>query len=146
VTKLTSCPNCGTDLAGHDDGRTGAWRFRVRLYDMDVNPDEPMPGADSDAQQAADQPGATVARGLWKVAGEAAEAAQSYHGASCLGMSMDELDKKIRGLRPTLSRNKGRGTMRVQYDTQASFNLRPDHTPRYLARVDIVRETESANV
>ena len=142
MTKLTTCPHCGGDLAGMDDGRAGWWRFRVRLYDMEANRAEPMRDADSDGGLEPDQPGATMVRGLWKVASEAVEAAHSYHGEACRGLSMEDMEKKIRGLRPTLSRNNGRATMRIPYDLLASFQDRPG-SERYLIRVDIEKVEDS---
>jgi hypothetical protein len=136
LSKLVTCPHCGGDLVGMDDGRAGYWRFRVRLYDMQANRTEPMRGADSDEGLEPDQPGSTVARGLWKVASEGMEAAHSYHGQACRGLSQETLERKIRGLRPTLSRNQGRATMRIPYDLLDSFQDRPG-SERYLIRIDV---------
>lgn len=138
----TQCPNCGADLAGQLDGRAGWWSYRVRLYDMEVAPDEPM--ADSDAGLAADLPGADRIRGLWKVLSEAATAAMDFHATTTLhGFSQDDQERKLRGIRPTLSRNRGRATIRVQYDLDTSLSTAPDHTPRYLARIDILKLEET---
>lgn len=139
MSKLTACPHCGGDLTDLADGRAGWWSFRVRLYDMTVNRAEPI--CDSDADREADQPGAEVVRGMWKVAHEAAEAAAQWHGSVLRGVSDAVLEKKIRGLRPTLSRNNGRATMRIPYDTLESFQDKPD-TERYMIRVDILRADE----
>lgn len=135
--KLTSCPHCGGDLTGATDGRAGWWHFRVRLYDMRHDQTEPMPGADSDLALEPDQPGAEIVCGLWKVAHEAAEAAGGYHGTALRGLTGEVLEKKIRGLRPTLSRSNGRGTMRVPYDTLDSFTA--EGTERYMARIDVLK-------
>ncbi len=102
-----------------------------------------MRGADSDDGTEPDQPGAAVVRGLWKVASEAVEAAHSYHGEACRGLGTDMVEKKIRGLRPTLSRNQGRATIRIPYDTLDSFQDRPG-TERYLIRVDIEKAPDPA--
>lgn len=135
---LTACPNCGADLAGQLDGRAGWWSYRVRLYDMETAPHDPI--ADSDAGLAADLPGADRIRGLWKVLSEAATAAMDFHATTTLhGFSQDDQERKLRGIRPTLSRNRGRATIRVPYDTNASHTAAPGHTPRYLARIDILR-------
>lgn len=142
MTKLTSCPHCGGDLSGTADGRAGWWHFRARLYDMQVNQTEPMPGADSDLELEPDQPGAEIVRGLWKVAHEAAAAAGGYHGTTLRGLSSEVLEKKIRGLRPTLSRNNGRATMRIPYDTPDSFTA--DGAERYMIRIDILKADDPA--
>lgn len=135
---MTACPHCGGDLDGQLDGRASWWLFRVRLYDMHVNPDEPI--ADSDADLSPEKPGASRTRGLWKVLSESAAATSEHHnGATLRGWSQEDQDRKLRGIRPTLSRNGGRGTFRIQYDTAASWHEAPDHTPRYLARVDILK-------
>lgn len=134
-SKLALCPHCGGDLAGADDGRAGWWSFRVRLYDMELNRTEPM--VDSDADLEPDQPGAETVRGLWKVAHESALAAGEFHGCALRGLSGEVLERKVRGLRPTLSRNNGKATMRVPYDTAETFTAEGDE--RYLMRVDIAK-------
>lgn len=140
---LATCPHCHGDLNGQLDGRAQWWLFRVRLYDMHVNPDEPI--ADSDANLSADLPGATQVRGLWKVLSEAAAGAADYHAPATLrGWTAEDQERKLRGIRPTLSRNRGRASLRVQYDTEASVTDARDHTPRYLARIDILK-TDGAN-
>lgn len=141
ATRLSTCPHCGFDLEGADDGRAGWWKFRVRLYDMSRADDEPM--ADSDSEKDADQPGGEVARGLWKVMLETARAAVTWHQGEVLrGMGNSDLERKIRGIRATLSRRKGQATIRMEYDTLDSFSDATDHTPRYLARVDVVKTAE----
>lgn len=135
MPRLATCPHCGGDLAGASDGRATWWSFRVRLYDMNLNRAEPI--ADSDGDLEADQPGREVVRGLWKVAHEAALVAGQWHKEPLRGLSGDVLEKKVRGLRPTLSRNNGRATMRVPYDTAESFQDVPG-TERYLIRVDVL--------
>jgi hypothetical protein len=139
---LATCPHCHGDLQGQLDGRAGWWLFRVRLYDMHVDPDEPI--ADSDSGLSPDKPGATQVRGLWKVLSEAAAGASDFHnGATLRGWSAEDQERKLRGIRPTLSRNGGRASLRVQYDTEASVTDARDHTPRYLARVDILKTNGS---
>lgn len=141
MTKLATCPHCGGDLTGASDGRAGWWRFRVRLYDMHVNQMEPI--ADSDSDLEADQPGREMVRGLWKVAQEAAVAAGQFHKETLRGITGEALEKKVRGLRPTLSRNNGKATMRIPYDTLDSFKDQPG-AERYLIRVDVLKVEESA--
>lgn len=136
MTKLTTCPHCNGDLTGASDGRAGWWRFRVRLYDMQVNRAEPI--ADSDGDLEADQPGREVVRGLWKVAQMAAEVAGQWHQEPLRGLTGEDLERKVRGLRPTLSRNSGKATMRIEYDTRDSFQDQPG-TERYLIRVDVLK-------
>lgn len=136
MSKITTCPYCAGDLTGADDGRAGWWSFRVRLYDMQMNRAEPI--ADSDGDLEPDQPGREVVRGLWKVAHEAALVAGQWHGEPLRGLTGADLERKVRGLRPTLSRNKGRATMRIEYDTLESFQDVPG-TERYLIRVDVLK-------
>jgi hypothetical protein len=144
MTRPSICPHCGGDLSGQDDGRAGTWRYRVRLYDMEVNPDEPM--VDSDADLAPDKPGRETIRGLWRVLTDTATAAAEHHGGQQLrGLGPQDQERKLRGIRPTLSRNKGRATFRIGYDTPASWRDNPNHEPRYLARVDVLKEQETAN-
>lgn len=148
---LTICPHCGGDLEGQFDGRADFWHARLRLYDMEVNPDDPMPGADSDAGLSPDKPGATQIRGLWKVLSNAATQAADYHAnflgepATLRGFDTDTLDRKLRGIRSTLSRNRGRACFRIEYDTADSFRPDPERKPRYLARVDVVKANGGNN-
>lgn len=138
MPKIAACPHCGADLDGQTDGRAQWWIFRVRLYDMQVSDAEPI--ADSDADLSPDKPGATVVRGLWRVLNEAAIAASQFHdGATLRGFAQEDQDRKLRGIRPTLSRTGGRGTIRIPYDTLDSFNPAAGHVPRYLARVDVLK-------
>jgi len=142
MSRITSCPHCGADLAGQLDGRAESWRYRTRLYDMEVNPDEPI--ADSDSDLPADKPGAGVIRGLWRVLSDAATAAADFHGGQLLrGLEPVEQERKLRGIRPTLSRNKGRACFRIGYDTPASWRDDPNREPRYLLRIDVLKETEA---
>jgi hypothetical protein len=145
MTRLTTCPHCGGDLSGQDDGRAGVWRYRTRLYDMEVNPDEPM--VDSDAGLPADKPGADTMRGLWRVLSDSVVAATEHHGGQLLrGLEPVEQERKLRGIRPTLSRNKGRACFRIGYDTPASWRDDPNRQPRYLLRIDVLKETEATHV
>lgn len=135
MSKIATCPHCGGDLTGAADGRAGWWSFRVRLYDMQMNRAEPI--ADSDGDLEPDQPGREVVRGLWKVAQDAALAAGQWHGVPLRGLTGDVLEKKVRGLRPTLSRNNGKACMRLPYDTFESFT--GEGQERYMIRVDIAK-------
>lgn len=133
--KITHCPQCGCDLRDPaNDGRAEMWRIRVRLYDTSVSNSDPMAGADSDWGRPADAPGETVVRGLASVFKAAVEAAESYHGLGLYGLGPEVQELKVRGIRPTLSRNKGRGVMRIPYGTASLA------AERYLARVDILKE------
>ncbi len=139
MAKLALCPKCGHDLEGQEDGRATWWRYRVRLYDMRAHGGTD-PIADSDSNLAQDQDGHQIERGLWKVAFETAKAALEWHEVTSLsGMGHADLERKVRGLRPTLSRKNGRATMRIEYDTPESFTPAAGHIPRYLARVDVVK-------
>lgn len=139
--KPTHCPGCGLSLEGAFDERAGWWRFRVRLYDMELDKDSPM--ADSDSDLEPDQPGREIVRGLPLILHKMATAAFEWHGGEQLkGLGGDALERKTRGVRPTLSRNAGRATVRIEYDTLDSFSENPGHVPRYLARVDILKTAE----
>lgn len=142
MTKQRSnCPYCGHDLTGQLDGRADWWKFRVRVYDqrragssasdpvVDSNGPDADPGGD----------GIDKVRGLDRVMSELATGLHTFHDAGPLrGMSKDDLDKKVRGIRPRLSAAKGRATMRIEYDTTESFA--EGKTPRFMARVDLVKE------
>lgn len=136
---VTHCPHCGGDLDGATDGRATVWRYRLRLYDMWQQPDTPMPGADSAPDREQDQDGEDVMIGLPALMTLVAAQSVAYHDAQLIGMGHHDLERKIRGIRPTLSRRGGRATIRIEYDTLASFSEATDHSPRYLARVDIVK-------
>lgn len=125
---------------GEMDARTARWRCRFRIYRADML-DEPA--ADTDDELPADRPGAMVLAGLPAVAAEARMLASSFHGTPALaGLSREETERKLRGLRPTLSRRGGNAVWRLPYDTLETFN---DTTQKrgWLMRVDIQRE-ESA--
>lgn len=119
------------------DSRTARWRCRFRIYDAQ-HMDEPV--ADSDDELPPDRPGTMLIHGLPNVAVELRALAQGFHGSAALvGLSREELDRRLRGLRPTISRNKGRGVWRVPYDTLETFNERSLRRG-WLMRVDILRE------
>lgn len=121
------------------DGRAAQWRCRFRLYDQRF-PDEPQ--ADSNPELAADAGGTMVISGLPEVAVELGVLACMFHATPLLrGLSQQELERRLKGLRPTLSRRGGQATWRVPYDTVESFTERKDHVPGWLARVDIERVT-----
>lgn len=141
MRKLTTCPGCGMDLTSVDDGRAGWWRFRLRIYDQRLDSSTPI--VDSDPALPVDAPGEELVRGLWKLVTDAAAAAHDFHGpGELIGMTQQNLEKKIRGIRPTLSRCEGRATMRIEYDTEESYHaFKP---PRFLARIDILKEEDPA--
>lgn len=124
------------------DGRTAKWRCRFRIYDA-RNVDEPV--ADSDPELGAGEPGTMVIAGLPNVAATLAQIAVGFHQDRQLaGLSTDELSRRMRGLRPTLSRRGGEATWRVPYDSMETFNSR-SLTRGWLMRVDIRREVERSN-
>lgn len=122
------------------DSRAAYWRCRFRLYRQD-QPDEPQ--ADSDPERAADLPGTQIIRGLPAVATELLTLASAFHGTGLLqGLTGEVLRHSLRGLRPTLSRNRGRAAWRLPYDTFETFT---DGAKKrgWIARVDIVREAQN---
>lgn len=122
-----------------EDGRAAKWRCRFRLYDQRT-PAEPM--ADSDPELTADQPGTQIIAGLPDVAIELGALASAFHGTPMLrGLSQQELERRLKGLRPTISRRKGNATWRVPYDTEESWSVGKDHRAGWLARVDLERVT-----
>jgi hypothetical protein len=123
------------------DGRAAYWRCRFRIY-SNAMPDEPQ--ADSDPDLDANQPGATIIRGLPAVGAELQLLAHAFHKtASLRGLGPEDVARSIRGIRPTLSRRKATGhedaTMRINYDTLESFNEQ-SRKRGWLARIDLVRE------
>lgn len=124
------------------DGRTAKWRCRYRIYDA-RNVDEPVADTDPDLEAGAD--GTMVIAGLPNVATTLAQIALQFHeGQQLVGLSGDELSRRLKGLRPTLSRRHGTATWRVPYDTLQSYNSK-DHKRGWLMRVDIRRELENDN-
>jgi hypothetical protein len=120
------------------DGRTAQWRCRFRIYDARNNAE---PVADTDPELAPGAPGTMVIAGLPNVATTLAQIASQFHGDHTLaGLSGEELSRRLRGLRPTLSRRGGTATWRVPYDTLQSYNERAMKRS-WLMRVDISRET-----
>lgn len=132
--------NFNTGTRGETDGRTARWRCRFRIY-SDDDPDEPT--ADSDSELPPDRRGETVIAGLPNVAAEVVALATVFHTAAVIaGLSREELERRLKGLRPTLSRRGGNATWRVPYSTLETYNER-SRERGWLMRVDIVRETES---
>lgn len=128
--------------SGIMDGRTAKWRCRFRIYSAQKM-DEPV--ADTDPELAADAPGTMVLAGLPNVATALAQIAVQFHERQQLaGLSSDELERRLRGLRPTLSRRGGEAVWRVPYDTLDSFNDRA-LTRGWMMRVDIRREMEAGH-
>lgn len=120
------------------DSRAAQWRCRFRLYDTRRSDDEPL--ADSDPELSPEQAGTVVIAGLPAVGDMLAQMAVAFHrGAALRGLSTDDLDRRLRGLRPTLSRRHGSATWRVPYDTEQTWRAGADHAGAYVARVDIER-------
>lgn len=125
------CPSCGFEIAAPRDRRAHLWRTRVRLYGMDAA-DEPI--ADSDPELSPDLPGATVINGLQSLPADLAEMVTAYHGEPCEGMDTATLRHRLKSLYPTLSRRGGNAVWRLAYEAAGK---------KYMARVDIRRETET---
>lgn len=124
----------GSTPQGAMDSRTAKWRCRFTIYNVNYM-DEAQ--ADSDADLPLGQPGSTVIAGLPNVAAEAAELARHFHsGLKLHSLGTEDLAKGLRGLRPTLSRGRGKGTWRINYETTDAL----DRFTKWLMRVDIIRE------
>lgn len=138
--KTLECPECGAHFTAAElDGRAAWWRIRVRIYDMRQG-DEPR--ADSDPELSPEKPGALVVRGMPAVTETFAEMARAFHGeTSLIGAGPEDLARKVKAFRPTLSRNKQRGTLRISYDTQDTHSL-TDRPAAWIARIDIQQETK----
>lgn len=126
-------------VAEHD-GRRAQWRCRFRLYAArDMN----EPAADSDADMPPDRPGAMVLSGLPAVASELVALAEAFHeGKPITGLGQVDMDRRLRGLRPTLSRRKGNATWRVPYITIENYGGQSQRR-EWLMRVDIIREKDA---
>jgi hypothetical protein len=125
------------DSAAGNDARAAQWRCRFRLYDA-RNMDEPA--ADSDPELRPDQAGTVIVRGLSGVAAELMQLAATFHNtADLFGLDPHELARRLKALRPTLSRRKGNAVWRVPYDTAETYSAQAGHVPGWLARVDIGR-------
>lgn len=123
------------------DHRATAWRFRVRVYGWQDGFREPL--ADSDDELEPGEPGTLEARGLRLVADTAVRMATDYHADGPLsGLDADTLDRKVRGLRPTLSRRGGNATWRLHYNTQRSVKPGDPRDMAYMLRIDLERVDE----
>ena len=134
---LLNCPHCGGSLVtdSDKDARTIPWRARFRFYTY-ARPDEPS--HDSDSELPPDAPGAEIFYGLRAVAASMVSYAATIHGTSYLpGLMPDDVERTLRGIRPTLSRRKGSAVIRVGYDTEATFTTLPKHAPAFRVRVDV---------
>jgi hypothetical protein len=115
-----------------NDGRAREWRVRLRLYNY-LGSDEPE--ADSDDTLLADQPGATIIRGLSNVVAWVIELATNYHGVACAGLEEGTLRKKIPTLRTQMSNRGDRtGVIRATYEVIVNGEAR-----HMLARIDVCR-------
>lgn len=119
-----------------NDARHAKWRCRFRLYNMAMATDEPE--ADSDPDLTPDKPGTQILSGLLAVAEEVIALAAAFHtGTEIRGLEPVELDRKLRGLRPTLSRRRGNAVWRLHYGVADTW--RDGDKDGWLARVDIER-------
>ena len=136
MSNLATCPHCGGDLR---DGRARNFFVRLRLYDTrSANHDDPI--ADSQEGLAADQIGTERICGLPEIMVTASGLAATFHDHRDLrGWDHETVQRKIRGVRPTLSRTGGRGTIRIEYDTPESFTDGRT-APRFVARIDLLRD------
>lgn len=118
------------------DNRAKMWRCRFRIYDAQRADDVV---ADTDDDLPADAPGTAIIAGLPNVAVEAALIAKTFHDDCGHGtvykMTESDLARGLRGLRPTLHRNGGKGRWSINYTTG------PINRP-WLMRIDIVKETD----
>lgn len=132
------CNKFSTHSPTDIDARTVNWRIRIRLYDQRQPND---PAADTDPELPPDRPGTTILRGLPAVADEVIQLARAFHNSPepLKGLSTEELDRRLRGLRPTLSRRGGNAVWRLPYDTVDQW--REGSPGSWLARVDIERVT-----
>lgn len=140
MTARPHCWQCGAeqmpDLAL--DSRARPYSARVRLYDLTKSRD--IPEGDSDPELDVEAPGTEICAGLSGVLEYVIQLAACQHnGESLPGLDRATLESKIAGFRPTLSRNGGRGTWRLPYDTQRTFSVDPLHRAAWVARVDVVR-------
>ncbi len=123
------------------DHRATLWRFRVRIYGWQDNFADPI--ADSDADLEAGDPGTLETRGLRLVADMAVRMATEFHADGPLsGLDADTLDRKVKGLRPTLSRRGGNAVWRLHYNTQRSIKPGAPGDMAYLLRIDLERIDE----
>ena len=130
------CPTCNRPMPLPPDqippdNRANDWRLRLRLYESGAG--EPV--ADSDPDLPPDQPGTIICRGLTAVADYLRDTATAFHtgandhpGLTITGLDSATLARRIKGLRPTLSRRGGDAVFRVAYAT-------PGH--EWSARIDI---------
>jgi len=112
------------------DKRASYWRVRLKLFKSSDGGLE----ADSDPELPLEEPGATVVRGLPGVAEWAGELVEAFHGGR--GETAKWLDnattqKRLKSLRPTLSRKHGKAVWRVDYEVNGEA---------WRALIDIVRE------
>lgn len=101
------------------DKRAGYWRVRLRLFSNGSGALE----ADSDPELPTDQPGATVVRGLPGVAEWAGDLLAAFHASrqeQAAWLDNATVQKKLKSLRPTLSRTHGKATWRVDYQVDSA--------------------------
>lgn len=94
------------------DGRAQAYRVRLTLYR------DRMLYADTDPELPANQPGTEVVRGLISVSDWAREIMEAYHNVDSMAFDIlpyAKVEKSIKSLRPSLSRNGGIHNWRMSY-------------------------------
>lgn len=141
MTRYIPCPNCGHAVmvpGNEDDGRLVSFTVRLRAYDLQGPSGNIDPVYDSAPEREPDHPGVDVIAGVRNILTECAHELSLFHGQALLGLTPEYLDKKERGIRPTLSRTGGRGRMTLDYDTKESLSLSGGE-PRYRARIDVNR-------
>lgn len=110
ANRLLSITNGETRL--ETDQRTTKRIVRIRLFPDGAE----EPAADSEPNLPADAGGTWVIDGLPAVALALAQIAFGYHrGAVMTGLDKETLERRINGLRPTLSRRGGDAVWRVPY-------------------------------
>lgn len=149
MSRLAQCPNCGYAVAlpgNPDDARLVSFTVRLRAYDLQSAGREDDPVYDSAEGYPADHPGVDVIAGVRNVLTECVHELSVFHVQALRDLTSDYLDKKERGIRPTLSRTSGRGKITLEYNTAQSFTD-GRQAPRYRARIDLNRvEKETKHV
>lgn len=128
------------------DKRAATWLCRFRIYSDRDGFTEPEADSDDDLDPGA--PGTTLIKGLRAVGDYAVQLAAAYHDnpGPLAGLSGEALDKKVAGLRPTLSRRGGNATWRLYYNTPRSIQPSNPRHFAYLIRIDLERaEAGSGN-
>ena len=138
------CDKCGAKLrGGAADKRAKPWHARARVFEA-MKPDETI--ADSDPQLPLGEiPRDILHYGLPELVETLSGWLHNevFPGEVLFGLQPETLLWRIKNVRTTISRHKGAPvSLKVPFDTVATYRDAEGHKPAYFVRVDFIRATK----